>query len=803
MALITWQDLAERAERRRGPSPFLENPKEFRKGFDYYIKHFAARYRNLPKDQQLQNFSDLINQNLKANNGKFVVGPGQGFRTIRPEYEWDGLVKKNPNAPKAFENYLKNKATTPALLAIAKKKIPLGKKYDLLDATQQAQARKSIEAAKATQGRLTLKQFAPFTNFSTHYLKQMVKRRDWNVPKSLNAENIRDAQTTINAKRFSKFFKDNNIEIFRRAPGDLTWGRGSDIKRRGIREGNIYFSNVANNPAQLRALDNFLNLRAEPSTLERKILIRDSHKHPLYKDTSQNLRSVLNASRDNLNNTIKGYNDKGLREFLKQHPRMLKNATMQFNADTGKINYTPLADIYKKGFNMSKLRDGLVFDIEHNRPIVDYWNKLSKDGKILAKSNVLNDAEFAHNLSIDTSRYNRGVKRTVGNWIRNNPTRTTEIAALETELGELGHRFYAGDKWRGRSLDFKPGYRDTVLDSWNKALEKSTGLKWSDQLKNISKTKWSAAMQDVSLDKNALRQLGTFLGCPGKFKSYDEGGRVSLATGGQGLSACVSTKLKQPGAMEKIAALPEEMGGALSKLKNTATTFLGMLGRGGLKAAPLAALAAAGAAAEPLVKQFISDDPNTYLTNENQMKGMLLATLEGEPPKVDDEILKWQMPALGAATVAGSVPGAGAVYKARRAIRPDKLIGPMEKGVGPARAALGIKGVLGKALGASFSPLAVAATLPMTIAAQKSGGTDYSDIATDPLNWMGPAFAASGAEMASKGIKNPMLLKALRMGMSPKTLSMVSRRFGMPGLAVSAGMWGYDKWKNRSVNDDE
>ena len=91
---------------------------------------------------------------------------------------------------------------------------------------------------------------------------------------------------------------------------------------------------------------------------------------------------------------------KDLENFLKQHPRMLKNATMQFNADTGKINYTPLADIYKKGFNMSKLRDGLVFDIEHNRPIVDYWNKLSKDGKILAKNNVLNDAEFAHNLSI-------------------------------------------------------------------------------------------------------------------------------------------------------------------------------------------------------------------------------------------------------------------------------------------------------------------------------------------------------------------------------------------------------------------
>ena len=191
---------------------------------------------------------------------------------------------------------------------------------------------------------------------------------------------------------------------------------------------------------------------------------------------------------------------------------------------------------------------------------------------------------------------------------------------------------------------------------------------------------------------------------------------------------------------------------------------------------------------------------------------MLLATIEGETPKVDEEILKWQNPALAGATAAGAIPGAGEVYRTRRGLPPDipnkygkanKFIGPMEKGVGPARAALGIKGVLGKALGASFSPLAVAATLPLSVAAQKSGGTDYGDIATDPMNWMAPAFASTGAEMASKGIQNPMLLKALRMGMSPRTLRLISSRLGMPGLAISAGMWGYDKWKNRSINDED
>ena len=56
----------------------------------------------------------------------------------------------------------------------------------------------------------------------------------------------------------------------------------------------------------------------------------------------------------------------------------------------------------------------------------------------------------------------------------------------------------------------------------------------------------------------------------------------------------------------------------------------------------------------PLVKQFVMDDPTTYLTNEDQMKGMLIATLEQQPlavdeeileesPAVDREILKWNM----------------------------------------------------------------------------------------------------------------------------------------------------------------
>jgi hypothetical protein len=268
-----------------------------------------------------------------------------------------------------------------------------------------------------------------------------------------------------------------------------------------------------------------------------------------------------------------------------------------------------------------------------------------------------------------------------------------------------------------------------------------------------------------------------------------------FASGGGVTGNCRQIINKDPvKATEIFSKVPGEATGALGKLKNTTKTFLGILGRGGAKVAPFAALAGAGAIAEPLVKQFSNDDPSTYLSNPDQQKGMLLSMLEAETPQVDEEILKYRTPALGAATAAGAIPGAKTLFQERRGVGPR---GPLPEGVGKTRAALGIKGVLGKALGASFSPLAVAATLPMDIAAQRAGGSDIKDIASDPFNWMGPAFASAGSEMASKGIKNPLLLKALRLGMSPRALMLGSRFLGLPGLALTAGLTGYDLYKNR------
>jgi len=262
--------------------------------------------------------------------------------------------------------------------------------------------------------------------------------------------------------------------------------------------------------------------------------------------------------------------------------------------------------------------------------------------------------------------------------------------------------------------------------------------------------------------------------------------------------------------MNELSKLRNQTG-VLGRIGNAARGFLGALGKFGPKVAPYAALAVAGAAIEPIVRQFMNDDPSTYLTDPDQQAGMLEALIEGETPKVDQEILNWQYPGLAAATAAGAIPGAREAYLDRLTGRgPAGPAGTRlpatipNKPVGPLRSALGFRGVLGKALGATFSPLAVAATLPIHVAAQRRGGTEWGDIATDPMNWMAPAFASSGAEFATRGMKQTgILAKAIRMGISKPVLNLISRRFGIPGLMISGGMWGYDKWKNRSINDED
>ncbi len=297
---------------------------------------------------------------------------------------------------------------------------------------------------------------------------------------------------------------------------------------------------------------------------------------------------------------------------------------------------------------------------------------------------------------------------------------------------------------------------------------------------SFRKTKWTPELgANLKTAKEVLAEMKNSLKGLSKKEQLKF---CSLLSRGGLPGNCAAAIDANPVKTAEVFAGSEATTGAMAKVKNASTRFLSLLGRGGVKAAPYAAIAAVGAAAEPLVKQFRNDDPTTYMTDENQQKGVLLSLLESETPKVDEEILNWQYPGI-VGGAAAAIPGSSAMMKARKA-----------KGFGLPRQALG---PVGKVLAGSFSPLGVAASLPIGIAAQVKGGAELEDIATDPFNWMGPAFASTGARMATRGMApTGILSKALRLGMKPSTLRMISSRFGLPGLALSAGLKGYDIWQD-------
>ena len=233
---------------------------------------------------------------------------------------------------------------------------------------------------------------------------------------------------------------------------------------------------------------------------------------------------------------------------------------------------------------------------------------------------------------------------------------------------------------------------------------------------------------------------------------------------------------------------------AMAKVKSAANTFLNVARKGGR----FGALAAVGATAGA-VKEFMSDDPTSYLSNENQQKNMLIdmvtePVMDERDPGITSDA---QLPVLGAVTAAGAIPGAAEYYKDRRGIRPnDKFTGPMKQGVGKIRAAASpISGLLGKGLAATGTPLGMLALEPLYIGQQLAEGDSLGEIATNPINYLGAAFAAPLTQQATK-FASPAVSSIMRLGISPTMLKTVSRRFGLPGLALSAGISGYEMFDN-------
>jgi hypothetical protein len=227
----------------------------------------------------------------------------------------------------------------------------------------------------------------------------------------------------------------------------------------------------------------------------------------------------------------------------------------------------------------------------------------------------------------------------------------------------------------------------------------------------------------------------------------------------------------------KILGEAPETSGAMAKVKNAA---LGFLKSPGLKRFSLAS--AAGAAGAAIVKEFRNDDPTSYLSNEDQQKSMVdMAT---QPISIDIErpaILDYQLPALGGTLAASTALAAPSTIKASKSrafgIERKKPIGPIKTGLR----------VLGRGLGVAASPALLAPFAVGDIASQIAEGDSPADIATNPFNYLYPAFADQTPKI-TRGL-SPTLRKIARLGLPKIALRGLSRA-GIGGFAASAAIQG-------------
>ena len=287
-----------------------------------------------------------------------------------------------------------------------------------------------------------------------------------------------------------------------------------------------------------------------------------------------------------------------------------------------------------------------------------------------------------------------------------------------------------------------------------------------------------------SADKPTILLIRKAVGCDNA-----DGGRIELQAGGDLLACPIKKFEKDPqGFTNKVNQL-EDTAPGLTKFKNAAGSFLDFAKRGG----KFGALAAVGAAGAGLVKTFMNDDPTTYLSNEDQQKNMLISMITDpvvDEPESDAAILDYQLPVIGAGAVAGTAAVAPSTIEAAR----SGALGAKKSGI----TKTGLK-TLGRGLAALGTPAALLATEPLFIGGQIAEGDSLGEIATDPINYLGAAFADPATRFATKGV-SPGIAKAMRLGISPSVLKTVSRRFGLPGLALSLGISGYetfDDYRNK------
>ena len=253
-------------------------------------------------------------------------------------------------------------------------------------------------------------------------------------------------------------------------------------------------------------------------------------------------------------------------------------------------------------------------------------------------------------------------------------------------------------------LTATPGQREKILTA--------AGENFTTQLKAYVST----------LDKNS--------------KEFKQICTLTAATGGTAAS-CIERIDQDPEGIAKKITEVEKPVGRLAAFKNAA---LGFLKSPGFKS--FSAAGAVGAVGTALVKEFRNDDPLTYLSNEDQQKNMLV-DMATKPISTEFErpsILDYQLPAMGATLAGATALSAPSTIKASQTNLKfaTRAPGVERKKPGVVRTA---GRVLGRGLGVAASPALLAPFAAADIAGQVAEGDSLTDIATNPFNYLYPAFA--------------------------------------------------------------
>ena len=257
----------------------------------------------------------------------------------------------------------------------------------------------------------------------------------------------------------------------------------------------------------------------------------------------------------------------------------------------------------------------------------------------------------------------------------------------------------------------------------------------------------------------------------------------SLLAGGGLPGNCAKAIDENPVKFSQIVSESPATSTAMQKLK---TAALGFLKSPGFKS--FTAAGAVGAVGTALVKEFRNDDPLTYLSNEVQQKNMLV-DMATKPISTEFErpsILDYQLPAMGATLAGATALTAPSTIKASKSrgagIEMSKRLGGPRPGV----TKTGLR-VLGRGLGVAASPALLAPFAAADIASQVAEGDSLTDIATNPFNYLYPAFADQTPRM-TRGL-SPTLRKIARLNLGKAALRGVSRG-GLLGLGLSLGVEG-------------